>query len=530
MSGGGSERGLTTGVVLELRGISRQFGAVRALDDVSVDCRAGEVHAIVGENGSGKSTLLGIASGFVDPDRGEISIAGRRLRRDSPAEARRLGLAMAYQDGSSILAQPVKNNLYLAAPPEQRPAFWRRKRWARQVLAGFDLDIELFPDAPVGLLTLADRQLFEVAKALVTGPRVLLLDEPTTALGPHEVEALHRTLAACRERGVGVVYVSHRLPEVLEIADRITVLRDGRARGTFDASRVTENELVDLIVGRAFDAAFPPPAPRAGERHEVLAVDALQGQSFGPVSFTIDGGEIVGVAGAEGNGQPQLFDCLAGRQPPRAGRVACSGKDLMLVSTHEAVRSGIMLLPGDRKHEALMPVLGVRVNATIQSIRRFGVLGFLRRRLERTTVKDLIEQLEIRTPSLEQPVEFLSGGNQQKVAVSRTFLREPAVILAYEPTQGVDVGSRFDIYAALRSRSDAGTGLLVKSSDPIELAGLCDRVLVMSRGQIVEEIPGDELTELRIVEAIVRGPGMSRAGRSPLGLAMPTAPLPRTTT
>jgi ribose transport system ATP-binding protein len=530
MSGGGSERGLTTGVVLELRGISRQFGAVRALTDVSVDCRAGEVHAIVGENGSGKSTLLGIASGFVDPDRGEISIAGRRLRRDSPAEARRLGLAMAYQDGSSILAQPVKNNLYLAAPPEQRPAFWRRKRWARQVLAGFDLDIELFPDAPVGLLTLADRQLFEVAKALVTDPRVLLLDEPTTALGPHEVEALHRTLAACRKRGVGVVYVSHRLPEVLEIADRVTVLRDGRARGTFDASLVTEPELVDLIVGRAFEAAFPPPAPRAGERQEVLAVDALQGQSFGPVSFTIDGGEIVGVAGAEGNGQPQLFDCLAGRQPPRAGRVACSGKDLMLVSTHEAVRSGIMLLPGDRKHEALMPVLGVRVNATIQSIRRFGVLGFLRRRLERTTVKDLIEQLEIRTPSLEQPVEFLSGGNQQKVAVSRTFLREPAVILAYEPTQGVDVGSRFDIYAALRSRSDAGTGLLVKSSDPIELAGLCDRVLVMSRGQIVEEIPGDELTELRIVEAIVRGPGMSRAGRSPLGMAMPTVPLPRTTT
>lgn len=530
MSGGGSERGSTTEeLVLELRGVSRQFGAVRALTDVSVDCRAGEVHAIVGENGSGKSTLLGIASGFVDPDRGEISIAGRRLRRDSPAEARSLGLAMAYQDTSSILAQPVKNNLYLAAPPEHRPPFWRRKRWARQVLAGFDLDIELFPDAPVGLLTLADRQLFEVAKALVTDPRVLLLDEPTTALGPHEVEALHRTLAACRERGVGVVYVSHRLPEVLEIADRITVLRDGRARGTFDAKQVTERELVDLIVGRAFDAAFPPPSPHPDERREVLVVDGLQGQSFGPVSFTIDGGEIVGVAGAEGNGQAQLFDCLAGRQPPRAGRVACSGKDLMLVSTHEAVRSGIMLLPGDRKHEALMPVLGVRVNATIQSIERFGVLGFLRRRLERRTVQGLIEQLEIRTPSLEQPVEFLSGGNQQKVAVSRTFLREPAVILAYEPTQGVDVGSRFDIYSALRSRTDAGTGLLVKSSDPIELAGLCDRVLVMSRGQIVEEIPGDELTELRIVEAIVRGPGMSRAGRSPLGVAMPTAPSPRNT-
>jgi ribose transport system ATP-binding protein len=179
------------------------------------------------------------------------------------------------------------------------------------------------------------------------------------------------------------------------------------------------------------------------------------------------------------------------------------------------------MLPGDRTREALMPVLGVRVNATIQSLRRFGVAGLLRRRRERRTVRDLVDRLEIRTPSLEQPVQFLSGGNQQKVAVSRTFLREPTVILAYEPTQGVDVGSRFDIYQALRTRTDAGTAMLVKSSDPLELAGLCDRVLVMSRGQIVEEIPGDELDELRIVEAIVRGPGMSRAGRSPLGVAMP---------
>ena len=510
--------------VLELRGVSRQFGAVRALTDVSFDCRAGEVHAIVGENGSGKSTLLGIASGFVDPDTGTIRIGGEPLRTDSPAKARALGLAMAYQDTSLILAQPVKNNLYLAAPPEHRPAFWKRKRWARRALAEFDLDLELFPDAPAGTLTLADRQLFEVGKALVSDPRVLLLDEPTTALGPHEVEALHRTLANCRDRGVGVVYVSHRLPEVLEIADRITVLRDGRSQGTFDARRVSEPELVDLIVGRAFEAAFPPPTLPAGDRREALVVDGLQGQSFGPVSFTLGSGEIVGVAGAEGNGQSQLFDCLAGRQPPRAGRVVCNGKQMMLISTHEAVRSGIMLLPGDRTHEALMPVLGVRVNSTIQSLRRFAVLGFLRRRRERRSVEDLIARLEIRTPSVEQPVGFLSGGNQQKVAVSRSFLRDPAVILAYEPTQGVDVGSRFDIYAALRSRSDAGTALLVKSSDPIELAGLCDRVLVMSRGQIVEEIPGDELDELRIVEAIVRGPGMSRAGRSPLGAAVPKAP------
>jgi ribose transport system ATP-binding protein len=514
----------TQDIVLELSGVSRQFGAVRALTDVSFDCHAGEVHALVGENGSGKSTLLGIASGFVEPDSGTVRIGGKLLRTDSPALARELGLAMAYQDTSLILAQPVKNNLYLAAPPDQRPPFWKRKKWARRLLAEFDLDLELFPDAPAGFLTLAERQLFEVAKALVSNPKVLLLDEPTTALGPDEVEALHRTVTACRRRGVGVVYVSHRLPEVLEIADRITVLRDGRAQGTFDARETSEHALVDLIVGRPFEAAFPAPPPRTDERREVLVVDGLQGQSFGPVSFTLENGEVVGIAGAEGNGQSQLFDCLAGRTPPRAGRVVCDDRELSLISTHQAVQSGVMLLPGDRKHEALMPVLGVRVNSTIQSLRRFTRLGFLRRRSERRAVKDLVARLEVRTPSLEQPVEFLSGGNQQKVSVSRTFLREPVVILAYEPTQGVDVGSRFDIYRALRDRTDAGAALLVKSSDPLELSGLCDRVLVMSRGTIIEEIPGDELNELRIVEAIVRGPGLSRAGRSPLGVAMPKAP------
>lgn len=511
----------STNPVLELTGVSRQFGAVRALTNVDFDCRPGEVHALVGENGSGKSTLLGIASGFVEPDTGEVRIGGKRLRTDSPALARKLGLAIAYQETSLVHAEPVKNNLYLAAAFGERPPYWNRKRWARKLLAEFDLDLELFPDSPAGFLTLAERQLFEVAKALVSNPKVLLLDEPTTALGPDEVEALHRTVKACRQRGVGVVYVSHRLPEIIEIADRITVLRDGRNVGTFDARKVTEHELVELIVGRPIEVAFPPPAARRAGDREVLVVDGLQGQSFGPVSFTLEAGEVVGIAGAEGNGQPQLFDCLAGRVPPKAGRVVCDGKELTLISTHEAARAGIMLLPGDRKREALMPVLGVRVNSTIQSLGNFAVGGLLRRRKERRAVTDLIEELEIRTPSLEQPVEFLSGGNAQKVSVSRTFLREPVVIMAYEPTQGVDVGSRFDIYKALRKRTDTGAALLIKSSDPIELAGLCDRVLVMSRGTIVEEIPGDELDERRITEAIVRGPGLARSGRSPLGVAMP---------
>ncbi len=520
----GDPRGGPTDLVLELAGVSRQFGAVRALTNVSFDCRPGEVHALVGENGSGKSTLLGIASGFVEPDTGHVRIGGKPLKTDSPATARRLGLSMAYQDTSLVPMEPVKNNLYMAARSGQRPPYRGRKKWARKVLAGFDLDLEIFPDVPAGFLSLAERQLFEVARALVSNPKVLLLDEPTTALGPDEVEALHRTVRACRERGVGVVYVSHRLPEILEIADRITVLRDGRNVGTFDAGTTSEHALVEVIVGRPFEAAFPQPDPGRFERREVLVVDGLQAQTFGPVSFTLTAGETVGVAGAEGNGQAQLFDCLSGRTPPKAGNVTCDGKALTLVSTSEAVRAGMMLLPGDRKQAALFPVLGVRVNSTIQSLRRFSLLGVLRRRQEGREVSRLVEELEIRTPSLEQPVEFLSGGNQQKVSLSRTFLREPVVVLAYEPTQGVDVGARLDIYRALRQKTDQGAALLIKSSDPIELTGLCDRVLVMSRGQIIEEIPGDELSEVRITESIVRGPGLSKAGRSPLGVAMPKAP------
>src|SRR5918994_7259183 len=334
-------------LVLELAGVSRQFGAVRALTNVSFDCRAGEVHALVGENGSGKSTLLGIASGFVDPDRGTVRIGGKPLSRGSPALSRKLGLAMAYQDGSSVHAEPVKNNLFYAAA-SGRPSYRNRKRWAPQVLAEFDLDLELFPDAPVGSLTMAERQLFEVAKALVNEPKVLLLDEPTTALGPEEVEALHRTVAACKRRGVGVVYVSHRLPEVVEIADRITVLRDGQCQGTFDAATTTEPELVERIVGRPFEAAFPQTVSPSGEPQEALVVDAFQGQSFGPVSFTLHRGEVVGIAGAEGNGQSQLFDTLAGRIPPRAGRVLCPRTQPSFVSSPHPVRAGVLLLAGNR--------------------------------------------------------------------------------------------------------------------------------------------------------------------------------------
>jgi ribose transport system ATP-binding protein len=501
-----SNPGPVTSDVLTVRGLSKAFGAVQALRDVSIDCHAGEIHALVGENGSGKSTLLGIASGFLAPDEGTVEIGKQRLARDSPATARRLGLGIAYQDYSHVLDLSVAENLFLAVPADSRPAWARMQSWAEETLAAFKLDIPV--TAPTGLLPLAERQLLEVAKALLTRPKVLLLDEPTTALGPEAVDRLHTLVVEQVREGVGIVYVSHRLPEVLAVADRVTVLRDGVGQGTFEAASVSEDALVALMIGRPLTVAFPARAALPEHADVVLAVSGLRGERFGPVDLEVRKGEILGIAGAEGNGQVPFLRALAGVEPA-VGSASCDGAKLDRRSPAGPLRAGIVLLSGDRRGEALFPVLSVRANATIQILRRLARGGIVSRGRERRAIAGLVERLKVRMASSEQPVQSLSGGNQQKVSLIRPFLRgDVKVILAEEPTQGVDVGARFDIYEALRAKADEGIATVVKSSDPLELAGLCDRVVVMSRGRIVEEIPRHELGERRIVEAIVG----SRAG------------------
>jgi ribose transport system ATP-binding protein len=510
-----SNPGPASPLVLSLRGVSKAFGAVQALRQVSVDCRAGEVHALVGENGSGKSTLLNISSGFLAPDEGTVVIGETERRRVSPAESRRLGLGIAYQTYSHVLPLSVAENLFLAAPPDARPTYGRMDRWAADRLGEFGLDIS--PAVPTGTLSLSERQLLEVVKALLAQPRVLLLDEPTTALGPEDVHRLHALVHERSRGGVGVVYVSHRLPEVLGIADRVSVLRDGVCQGTFEAAAMSEESLVALMIGRPLELAFPERHDRDEQREVLLRVSGLRGDRFGPIDLGVASGEIVGIAGAEGNGQVQFLRALAGAERA-TGTATCDGKQLDSSSPLGPLRAGVVLLSGDRVSESLFPVLSVRANATIQVLRRLGGLGFLNRRRERQTVDGVVKRLSIRAASIEQPVQTLSGGNQQKVSLTRPFLRgDVKVILAEEPTQGVDVAARFDIYDALREKAKEGVATIVKSSDPLELAGLCDRVVVMSRGKIVDEIPRDELGERRIVEAIVG----SRAGAREQATASP---------
>ena len=511
-----SSPGPASPLVLSLRGVSKAFGAVQALRNVSVDCRAGEIHALVGENGSGKSTLLGIASGFLAPDEGIVEIGSGERPRGTPAEARGLGLGIAYQTSALILELSVAENLYLAVPRNLQPTHGRLAAWAAAKLEEFKLEVPV--TAVVGTLSLAQRQLLEVVKALLAQPKVLLLDEPTTALGPEEVGQLHALVLERSRSGVGIVYVSHRLPEVLGIADRITVLRDGVGQGTYDSSEMSEESIVALMIGRPLGAAFPERNDSGRSAEVVLDVAGLQGERFGPIDLRVGGGEIVGIAGAEGNGQVQFLRALAGVERP-TGRASCNGVELNTKSPLDALRAGVVLLSGDRARESLFPVLSVRANSTIQILRRLARFGVVRGRRERRTVDDQVRRLRIRMASMEQPVQSLSGGNQQKVALTRPFLRgDVKVILADEPTQGVDIGARFDIYEARREKANEGVAIIIKSSDPLELAGLCDRVVVMSRGKIIDEILREQLGERRIVEAIVgSGVGRERHARAPEG-------------
>jgi ribose transport system ATP-binding protein len=432
-------------------------------------------------------------------------------------EAIRLGLGMAYRTYSQVLEMSVAENLYLAALPSARPAYGDMVGWAQEKLGESGLEVDASRTA--GSLSLAERQLLEVVKALLAEPQVLLLDEPTTALGPEEVEQLHALVFERSRAGVGVMYVSHRIPEVLGIADRITVLRDGVSQGTFDAAGMSEEGLVALMIGRPLQLAFPERDSDRGAGEICLEVSGFEGDRFGPIDLAVHRGEVLGIAGAEGNGQGQFLRALAGAERS-TGAARCNGTELDGRSPVGALRAGVVLLSGDRVRESLFPVLSVRTNTTIQVLGRYSRLGVLSRRRERGAVDDLVRRLKIRTASIEQPVLSLSGGNQQKVSLTRPFLRGGVhVIVADEPTQGVDVGSRFEIYEALRAKAREGVAIVVKSSDPLELAGLCDRVVVMSRGRIVDEIPAEELDERRIVEAIVGSKKSPLQATSPDGEA-----------
>lgn len=486
-------------LVLRLDNVSKTYPGVRALDQVSIDCRAGEVHAIVGENGSGKSTLMKIASGTVTPDAGEVHLPGGRLNSADAGKAHELGLSTVYQDDSLVRELTVAQNLYLGTR-RGAVAYGAMNGWAQEQLDRYGLPIKA--TALVSDLTPAHRQFVEIVKALLGDPRMLLLDEPTSTLdidGVRKLAALVRELTA---KGTGVLYVSHRLPEVLDLAGRVTILRDGIHRGTFDVTpELSEAQLIDLMVGRNLESDYPA-KPALDDADAVLQVDGLNGEEFHDVSFVAHRGEILGFAGAEGNGQREALRALVGLEDA-TGSVRCNAKPVRIISPREALADGVLYLSADRPGEAIFPELGVRKNMTLTRLKQIVRGGSLSDRRERHVATEMIDDFGVVTAEIDKPIIGLSGGNQQKAVLARSFRSGAKVILIDEPTQGVDAGARFDIYNAIRDNIREDGACVVNSSDAQELAGICDRVLVFSRGRIVRELSGDEVTEENIVSSFL---------------------------
>ncbi len=497
-------------ITLRLRNVTKRFSGVVALKDVSFESLSGEVHALVGENGAGKSTLMGVAAGDLVPDAGTVEINGAVVELFSSANSASLGLALVHQHPALLPDLTVAENLILAMPSAVRTQIRGRDAWVRERLSQWDA--EFSPNARIRTLSMSEQHLVELIKATSFNPRVLILDEPTEHMDRDGIDHLFRRIRATTAAGCTVIYISHRIHEVKAIADRVTVLRDGEIRGTFNVTDLGVQQIINLVVGRTLQAAFPPKAAMidAGVA-PVLAVDRLTGPGFREVTLHARRGEIIGLAGIEGNGQRDFLRALAGLVPS-SGQVRVNGEKRNVSSPAESRRAALVYVPRERHREALMMSLSVGKNIGLIALARNAIFGVIDRRRELSEINKQVAALSIKTPRLETQIQNLSGGNQQKAVIARCLMDRPAVLLADEPSQGVDAGARFEIYNILRAAASGGSGVVIASADSMELEGLCDRVLIFSRGSVVAELSGAEVVERRITEAALTATALRTRG------------------
>jgi ribose transport system ATP-binding protein len=496
------------GTAIEALAVSHAFGGVKALSEAKLAACFGEVHALVGENGAGKSTLIKIIGGTIRPDQGTVRIAGENATALGPSAARRLGVGTVFQELTLFPWMTVAENLFVGSEPRGRTRLIQRQKLPNLAGEAFErFGVEgIDPRALAGSLPLAQRQVVEITAAFLREPRVLLLDEPTSALAENEVEWLFGLVRRLRDDGACIVFTSHRWGEVSSLADRITILRNGTHVAT--RLRFDENEAVTLMTGRTIDRMYPDRPPGVAGADVALRAESLGDDVLDGVSFELRRGEILGVGGLAGQGQPELFLSLFGARKLSRGQLFLGGRRVKLRSPADAIRRGlaIALVPEDRKTEGLMLPLSVKDNLTLAVLRRISRGGIVGVRREASLVTQAIERLQIRTrnPRL-QPVGTLSGGNQQKVLIGRWLLADPEVLLLFDITRGVDVGTKHDIYRLVVKLAAEGKALLYYSSETEEIAQLCHRVLVMREGRVVSELSGPAADAEAIVAAALRG-------------------------
>jgi rhamnose transport system ATP-binding protein len=493
---------------VELVGVSKGYGGVQALDGVSFAIEAGTVHALVGENGAGKSTLVKILTGVVQPDDGRLLLEGEPEKIGSPHDAYRLGIVAMYQEPTVFPDLTVAENVFAGRHPRGRLHLvdWHAMRTGVAQLLR-ELGVDFGPDTPMRGLGVADRQLMEIAKALSSSARLLILDEPTAALSPHEVENLFSTVRRLRERGVAIVFISHRLEEVEALADTVTVLRDGRHVATRPADQLPHSEIVRLMVGRSLDALFPKEEAEIGE--VVLRAEGLSRRGFfSDVSFELRRGEIVGLAGFVGSGRTEIARAIFGIDRLDTGELWIDERRFRPSSPRAALRRGLAYLPEDRLNQGLVQPMSVAANTSMAVLPELTPGGLLRPRRERALARRFMEELRIKATSPAQVVRSLSGGNQQKVVLSKWLAAEPRILILDEPTHGVDVGTKADVHRTISHLAAGGLTILLISSELLEILAMSDRVLVLHEGRIAAQLSRAEATEERIVQAAA---GMQRA-------------------
>jgi len=494
--------GTTTDPVVALDGIGKSFPGVRALDDVSFDVRAGEVHALLGENGAGKSTLIKIMSGVYRPDQGELRINGDPASFESPNEAQRAGIATIYQELLLFPELTVAENIFMGHAPRTKwgGVDWRTmRRQAREILASLNIH-DLDETSTVGALTVGNRQRVEIAKALSQDARVLIMDEPTAALTEHDVERLFRIVHLLRDRGVGVVYISRRLEEVFVVADRVTVLRDGTYVDTRPVAETSHEDLIAMMVGRRIENLFP----KLG--NPVLEVRALTRQpNTIDVSLMVRAGEILGLAGLVGSGRSELAQVIFGITPPDSGEILLDGQPISVSSPGDAKKYGIAYVPEDRGLQGLVRPMTLFANATMAVLDRVSKGSFLDGRAEQALARDAMNKLSIRASGTDQVVDKLSGGNQQKVVLGKWLATEPRVLIMDEPTRGIDGGAKSELHRLMSELAQTGMAIIMISSELPEVMAMSDRILVMREGRVVAELDRAEATQEGIAAAMMGG-------------------------